>query len=51
MNRHRNIHKYWGESLNYLEAPHVPLMLAGRFKREVGESYSVNPWLISQRLE
>jgi hypothetical protein len=38
-----NIHKYWGESLNYPEAPHVPLMLAGRFKREVGEKLFCQP--------
>jgi hypothetical protein len=29
--------------VNYLEAPHVPLMLAGRFKREVGEKLFCQP--------
>jgi hypothetical protein len=38
-----NIRKYWGESLNYPEAPHVPLMLTCHFKREVGEKLFCQP--------
>lgn len=35
--------KYWGEATTYREAPHVPLMLSGRFKRELGEKLFTQP--------
>jgi hypothetical protein len=38
-----NIRKHWEESLNYPEAPHVPLMLAGHSKQEVGEKLFCQP--------
>ena len=34
---------HWAESFNYKEAPHVPLMLVGRFKREIGEKVFTQP--------
>lgn len=33
----------WKEALSYPSAPHVPLMLAGRFKREIGEKLFTQP--------
>jgi hypothetical protein len=35
--------KHWNEGVNHPEEPHVPLMLAGRFKREVGEKLFCQP--------
>jgi hypothetical protein len=35
--------KHWDESFNFKEAPHVPLMLVGRFKREIGEKVFTQP--------
>jgi hypothetical protein len=32
------IRKHWDEAMEHPDAPHVPLMLAGQFKREVGEA-------------
>jgi hypothetical protein len=37
------IRKYWNEAMNWKNAPHVPLMLAGRFKRETGEKLFCQP--------
>jgi hypothetical protein len=37
------IRKHWNESMEHPDAPHVPLMLAGRFKREVGEKLFCQP--------
>jgi hypothetical protein len=34
---------HWAESYNFQEAPHVPLMLVGRFKREIGEKVFTQP--------
>ena len=34
---------HWNESFNYSEAPHVPLMLVGRFKGELGEKVFTQP--------
>ena len=34
---------HWDESFHYLEAPHVPLMLVGRFKNETGEKVFTQP--------
>lgn len=33
----------WSEATSYPSAPHVPLMLAGRFKREIGEKLFTQP--------
>ena len=34
---------HWDESYNYEKAPHVPLMLVGRFKTETGEKVFTQP--------
>ena len=34
---------HWVESVNHTEEPHVPLMLMGRFKREIGEKDFCQP--------
>jgi hypothetical protein len=37
--------KHWNKSMENLDSPHVPLMLAGHFKREISEKLSfANPW-------
>jgi hypothetical protein len=35
--------QHWDESVNHTEEPHVPLMLSGRFKREIGEKVFCQP--------
>jgi hypothetical protein len=35
--------KHWPEAINYKSAVHVPLMLSGRFKREIGEKLFCQP--------
>lgn len=35
--------QHWDESASYPGAPHVPLMLSGRFKREIGEKLFTQP--------
>jgi hypothetical protein len=35
--------KYWTEAVNYVSAMHVPLMLAGRFKCEIGVKLFCQP--------
>ena len=37
------IRTHWTESTLHEEAPHIPLMLSGRFKREVGEKVFCQP--------
>jgi hypothetical protein len=37
------IRKHWDEAMEHPDAPHVPLMLAGRFKSEVGEKLFCQP--------
>jgi hypothetical protein len=37
------IRKYWDEAIGWPGAEHVPLMLAGRFKRETGEKLFCQP--------
>jgi hypothetical protein len=37
------IRKYWEEAVSWIGAEHVPLMLAGRFKREIGEKLFCQP--------
>ncbi len=37
---------HWDESVSYTEAPHIPLMLVGRFKREIGEKIFTQPLAI-----
>jgi hypothetical protein len=37
------IRKYWDEAIRWPGAQHVPLMLAGRFKRETGEKLFCQP--------
>jgi hypothetical protein len=37
------IRKHWDEAMEHPDAPHVPLMLAGRFKREIGEKLFCQP--------
>lgn len=37
------IRKHWEESTSFPRAPHVPLMLAGRFKKETGEKLFCQP--------
>jgi hypothetical protein len=39
--------KHWDESISYPEAPHVPLMLVGRFKREIGKKVFTQPLALS----
>lgn len=34
---------HWREAITFAGAPHVPLMLAGRFKREIGEKLFCQP--------
>lgn len=34
---------HWNESTNMASSPHVPLMLVGRFKREIGEKIFTQP--------
>lgn len=41
--------KHWMESTMHLEAPHIPLMLSGRFKREVGEKVFCQPLTIESK--
>jgi hypothetical protein len=39
----------WNESsIQHPDAPHVPLILAGRFKGEIVEKLFVNHWLLNQ---
>lgn len=35
--------KHWCEAVNFTPATHVPLMLSGRFKREIGEKLFCQP--------
>jgi hypothetical protein len=35
--------KHWAESVGHEELPHIPLMLSGRFKREIGEKVFCQP--------
>ena len=37
------IRKHWDEAMCNPDAPHVPLMLAGQFKNEVGEKLFCQP--------
>jgi hypothetical protein len=37
------IRKYWNEAVAWDGAEHIPLMLAGRFKREIGEKLFCQP--------
>ena len=37
------MHKHWDEAVNFRNAPHVALMLSGRFKRETGEKLFCQP--------
>ena len=37
------IRKYWEEAVSFPDAPHVPMMLSGRFKRETGEKLFCQP--------
>jgi hypothetical protein len=37
------IRKHWNESMDHPDAPHVPLMLAGQFKRKIGEKLFCQP--------
>jgi hypothetical protein len=37
------IRKYWNEAVAWKDAEHIPLMLAGRFKRETGEKLFCQP--------
>jgi hypothetical protein len=37
------IRKYWDEAVAWEGAEHIPLMLAGRFKREIGEKLFCQP--------
>jgi hypothetical protein len=37
------IRKYWDEAVAWKEAEHIPLMLAGRFKWEIGEKLFCQP--------
>ena len=41
--------KHWMESTMHDEAPHIPLMLTGRFKREVGEKVFCQPLAIESK--
>ena len=41
--------KHWLESVNHGEEPHVPLMLSGRFKREIGEKVFCQPLAMTSK--
>jgi hypothetical protein len=41
--------KHWNESMEHPDAPHVPLMLAGRFKREIGEKLFCQPLALESK--
>jgi hypothetical protein len=43
------IRKHWNESMEHPDAPHVPLMLAGRFKREIGEKLFCQPLALESK--
>jgi hypothetical protein len=38
------IRKHWQEALKHPEEPHIPLAMAGRFKRTVGEIFIFSRW-------
>ena len=40
---------HWVESVNHIEEPHVPLMLSGRFKREIGEKVFCQPLAMTSK--
>lgn len=41
------IRKYWAEAEGHQAAPHIPLILVGRFKQQVGERIFVQPLAFS----
>jgi hypothetical protein len=41
--------KHWEESIHFEGAPHVPLILVGRFKREVGERMFTQPLAVETK--
>jgi hypothetical protein len=43
------IRKHWDEAMEHPDAPHVPLILARRFKREVGEKLFCQPLATSSK--
>jgi hypothetical protein len=43
------IRKHWNESMEHLDVPQVPLMLAGRFKLEVGEKLFCQPLALESK--
>jgi hypothetical protein len=45
----RAIRKHWNESMEHPDAPHVPLMLAGWFKRESGEKLFCQPLALESK--
>jgi hypothetical protein len=44
------IQKHWNESMDHLDAPHVPLMLVGQFKHEIGEKLFGQPLALESKL-
>jgi hypothetical protein len=45
------VRKHWDEAMEHPDAPHVLLMLAGRFKRQVGEKLFCQPLATSSKSE
>lgn len=43
------IRRYWNEALSHPETPHVPLVLAGRFKQQVGERLFIQPMALESK--
>jgi hypothetical protein len=43
--------KHWNKSMEHLDAPHVPLMLAGQFKREIGGKLFCQPLALVSKSE
>ena len=41
--------KHWNEAMNHPDAPHCPLMLAGRFKGEIGEKLFCQPLALESK--
>jgi hypothetical protein len=41
--------KYWTEAVTHIQHPHIPLMLAGTFKREVGQKLFCQPLVSKTR--
>jgi hypothetical protein len=41
--------KYWNEATNHVQHKHIPLILAGRFKREIGTKFFCQPLALTTK--